>query len=207
MTNSSLPVPSFRVGFDLDGVVYDFRRYLSEYLVSIGRPECRLEDALPHWDFFEGWGLTLNEYLDLYRTGVDAGYVLRVGAPLAGSVEAINRIAAAGHSIHIVTDRSVASSPGLPAQLTEAWLHEHRIPFDTLTMSADKTVVPTDFFIDDRYENYVSRVQAGLSCHLLNRTWNEGLGDATTRRVSSVGEFADAVIAAADCDTRLVQAG
>lgn len=164
----------------------------------MGRLECHLKNADSHWNFFEGWGLTPAEFLDLYRAGVDAGYVLRSGAPLPGTVEAIQRINAAGHSIHFVTDRSVATDPKLPARLTEAWLREHNVPFNTLTMSADKTSVPTDFFIDDHFENYMSRVRVGLSCHLLTQPWNADLGTAETTRVSTVDEFAKVVLTAGD---------
>lgn len=187
---------SLRIGFDLDGVLYDFRKALSDYLVASGRAGCTLETALPDWDFFKGWGLTLDEYLALYRAGVDDRYVLRVGDPLPGSVEAMRRITDAGHTVHIVTDRAVASDPELPGQLTEAWLVEHGVPFDSLTLSSDKASVATDYFIDDRYENYVSRVNVGMSCHLLTRPWNVSLGDANTNRVATVGQFVDEILRA-----------
>jgi hypothetical protein len=186
-----------RVGLDLDGVVYDFRKALSDFLVASGRRECTLDAALPHWDFFEGWGLNVSEYLDLYREGVDAGQVLRVGEPYAGSVEATERLARAGHTIHIVTDRFIGSEPGISQRHTEAWLEEHQFVYHSLTFSSDKTVVPTDFFIDDRYENYLARVQGGLNCHLLTRPWNADLGDTSTQRVTSLAEFVGLVLDAA----------
>lgn len=186
-----------RIGFDLDGVVYDFRKALSDYLIATGRPECSLEAALPHWDFYEGWGLTLSEYLDLYREGVDAGRVLRFGEPLPGSVDATKRLAAAGHTIHIVTDRSIGSEPGIATRHTEAWLKDHGFVVDSLTISADKTAVETDFFIDDRWENYVARTQAGQNCHLLTRPWNMDFGDVSTQRVESVDKFVQIVLSGA----------
>lgn len=188
-TNSPL-----RIGFDLDGVVYNFRKVLSDYLISSGRVECTLENALPHWDFFEGWDLTVEEYLRLYRAGVDDGYVLRLGDPLPGSVEGMQRLYDAGHSIHIVTDRKIATDPNQPALLTEAWLLEHGVPFNSLTLSSDKTAVATDYFIDDRYENYVARVGAGMNCHLLTQPWNADLGDRSTKRVATVEQFVDEIL-------------
>lgn len=187
-----------RIGFDLDGVVYDFRKAMSEFLVASGRPECTLDAAAPHWDFFEGWGLALPEYLDAYRAGVDAGYVLRVGDPFPGCVEATSRLAEAGHSIHIVTDRSVGTEPGVASRHTAAWLAEHGFVFQSLTFSSDKTAVPTDFFIDDRWENYEARQKAGQDCHLLTRPWNIDRGDETTQRVTSVEEFVDIVLGSGD---------
>lgn len=193
MFESSKTSP-LRIGFDLDGVVYDFRRALSDYLVASGRTECTVENALPHWDFFEGWGLTVDEYLALYRAGVDDGYVLRVGEPIPGSVEGMKRLSEAGHSIHIITDRRVASDPDVPARLTKAWLMEHNVPFDSLTLSSDKTAVATDHFIDDRFENYVARLRAGMNCHLLTQPWNTDLGDRNTTRVATIDQFVDEIL-------------
>ncbi len=196
MSKSATTPDQLHVGFDLDGVVYDFRQAMSDYLISIGRTECSIESALPEWDFFKGWGMTLSEYLALYRDGVDAGYVLRVGEPMPGAVQAMCQLSEAGHAIHIVTDRSVGSEPGISECHTKAWLADHRFRYDTLTISSDKTVVPTDFFIDDRYENYVARRQAGLSCHLLTRPWNVALGDDSTERIDSIDDFVRAILQA-----------
>ncbi|WP_157551274.1 5' nucleotidase, NT5C type [Nocardioides jensenii] len=202
MATNSNRQNGWRVGFDLDGVVYDFRRAISDYLVNAGRTECSLDRAHPHWDFFKGWGLTLEEYLDLYKAGVDAGQVLRHGDPLPGSVEATETLARAGHSIHIVTDRSVGSQPGISSRHTAAWLADHNFVFHSLTFSSDKTAVDTDFFIDDRFENYVARVAKGLNCHLLTRPWNQDLGDKDTQRVDSVEEFVDIVLRGSTASTR-----
>jgi 5' nucleotidase, deoxy (Pyrimidine), cytosolic type C protein (NT5C) len=191
----------WRVGFDLDGVVYDFRRAISDYLVNTGRTDCSLDRALSHWDFYEGWGLTLDEYLDLYEAGVDAGQVLRYGDPFPGSVEATEALERAGHTIHIVTDRSVGSRPGISSRHTAAWLADHNFVFHSLTFSSDKTAVDTDFFIDDRFENYTARVAKGLNCHLLTRPWNQDLGDRDTQRVDSLEEFVEIVLGTATAST------
>lgn len=201
MANSTTRGQQWRVGFDLDGVVYDFRKAISDYLVGAGRPECSLDRALPHWNFFEGWELSLEEYLDLYEAGVDTGQVLRFGDPLPGSVEATEALERAGHTIHIVTDRSVGTRPGISSRHTAAWLAEHEFVFHSLTFSSDKTAVATDFFIDDRYDNYIARITKGMSCHLLTRPWNEGLGDETVRRVNSIDEFVDIVLSSPTSST------
>lgn len=197
MANQAELQNQWRVGFDLDGVVYDFRKAISDYLVAQGRSECSIDRALPHWNFFEGWNLTLEAYLELYEAGVDAGQVLRFGDPFPGSVEATETLERAGHSIHIVTDRSVGSRPGISSRHTAAWLAEHEFVFHSLTFSSDKTAVLTDFFIDDRYENYVARTSKGMGCHLLTRPWNKDLGDERTQRVESIEEFVEIVLSAA----------
>lgn len=194
MANGARSTHQWRVGFDLDGVVYDFRKAISDYLVGAGRPECSMDRALPHWNFFEGWDLSLEEYLALYEAGVDAGQVLRVGDPLPGSVEATEALERAGHSVHIVTDRSVGTRPGVSSRHTAAWLAQHEFVFHSLTFSSDKTAVPTDFFIDDRYENYVARTTKGMNCHLLTRPWNADLGDEHTQRIETLEDFVDVVL-------------
>lgn len=184
-----------RVGFDLDGVVYDFRQALSDHLVAQGMLDCTVDRVHPNWDFYEGWGLDLNGFLKHFKDGVDAGTIFRIGEPLEGAVEATKRLAAAGHTVHIVTDRSVGTEPGASARATAAWLADHGFVFHSLTISSDKTSVPTDVFIEDKLENYDALVAAGVDAYLVNREWNEIPGGDDRQRVDSVAEFVDRVIA------------
>lgn len=183
-----------RVGFDLDGVVYDFRAALSEHLVANGHPDCTLDRITDTWDFYEGWGFTLEDFLKHFVAGVDAGTIFRFGEPLEGAVEATRKLAAAGHEIHIVTDRSVGTEPGISSRHTAAWLAEHGFVFHSLTFSRDKTVVPTDYFVEDKIGNYDDVTANGTRCYLVNRPWNAPYDDGRLR-VADVSEFADVVIA------------
>jgi hypothetical protein len=177
-----------RVGFDLDGVWYDFRKAHSEFEIGRGNAHCTLEAADPGWDYFDGWGMSLDEWLRSYADGVDAGLILRYGDPLPGAVESSRRLAEAGHTIHIVTDRSVGTDLGSASRATAAWLADHGFVFHSLTFSRDKTVVPVDVFIEDRLQNADAINATGTPCYLINRPWNDQ-GDDGRLRVDSLDEF------------------
>ena len=138
------------IGVDLDGCVYDFVAALRSYLAdATGADPASMPDAT-RWEFFEDWGLDLGAFLAACDSGVDAGVIFATGEPLAGSLESMGRLRDAGHRIHIVTDRSFGHRS---EHNTLAWLADHRVPYDSVTFSADKTSVRTDTFIDDRPVN------------------------------------------------------
>ena len=181
-----------KIGVDLDGVCYDFTASLRHYLVTHrGRDEATM---LSHnsWDFFEDWGLTLDEFLTEFAAGVDAGVVFTHGGPYPGTVEALGRLASAGHSIHIITDRTVGS-PGRSEAATVAWLKRHGVPYKSLTFCSDKTVLRTDYMIEDKLQNYDALEAAGCTAVLIDQPWNQVDGD-TRRRVANLHEFADLVL-------------
>lgn len=175
-----------RVGFDLDGVVYDFRQAHADFEVGRGNVHCALELAADHWDYFEGWGLSLDEWLTSYAEGVDAGHILWLGTALPGAVEASKALHAAGHTIHIVTDRSIGMDP---QGATKSWLASVGFEYDTLDFSRDKTIVPTDIFIEDRIQNADALNAAGTPCYLINRPWNLVEGDDDRLRVDTMEQF------------------
>jgi hypothetical protein len=177
-----------RVGFDLDGVWYDFRQAHSDFELSRGNAHCNMGAVDPGWNYFEGWGMSLDEWLASYRDGVDAGVLLRHGDPLPGAVESSRALAKMGHTIHVVTDRSVGTDLGASSRATAAWLAEHGFVFHSLTFSKDKTVVPVDVFIEDRKENADALVAAGTPCYLINRPWNAPADDGRLR-VDTLAEF------------------
>ena len=179
-----------RLGIDLDGVCYDFASSVRAYLVHAG---IRFQHQCPEptrWEFYEDWGLSLDEFLTTCHRGVEAGIIFTHGDPFEGTVEALRAMRDAGHTLHIVTDRSFGRSGASPAA-TSAWLDLHGIPFDSLTFSADKTLLRLDAMVDDKPSNYAALVDAGVDAYLFTRAWNEHVEDA--QRVSSLAEFAEAV--------------
>lgn len=191
LTTSPPPARPLRVGIDLDGVCYDFVASLQQYLLTRDLDPQQLTDA-QRWEFYEDWGLSLEEFLDACHRGVDAGVVFSHGSPFPGTVAALRRLQDAGHELHVVTDRSFGA-PGASRQATEAWLARHGVPHTSLTISADKTVADVELFIEDRVENYRALDAAGVEVYLLDRPWNQH--ETTARRVASLDEFADRVIA------------
>ena len=165
---------NLHVGVDLDDVLYPFYQGLALFVHEhTGRPLQELGPATC-WEFYEkDWGYTEDEFLGLFEAGVDSGAVFLEPGPLPGSVEAVQALKAAGHTVHIVTDRFVGKRSHAN---TEEWLAKHDVPFDSLTYSRDKTVVRTDAFIDDNPRNVLALREVGCAAFLLDvgRTDQEG---------------------------------
>lgn len=175
-----------RVGIDLDGVCYDFGASVREYLVQTGarqRHEC---PDPQRWEFYLDWGLTLPQFLATCHAGVDEGVIFDHGDPFPGTREAIEKIKAAGHTIHIVTDRFFGKWGG-SQMATIGWLNRHNIPYDSLTFSADKALVNLDAMVDDRPENYDALDAVGVNVYMLDRPWN---AHHYGRRVYSLAQYA-----------------
>ena len=159
-----------RIGIDLDGVCYDFaaslRHYVQDHLGHHETPEPI------RWEFYEDWGFDNTQFIDICHAGVDAGIVFSHGEPLPGVHDAFIRIKGAGHTIHIVTDRSFGRA-GASESATRAWLDIHDLPFDSLTFSADKTIARVDAMVDDKLANYDALAAAGVDAYLVTRPWNK----------------------------------
>lgn len=180
-----------RVGSDADGVFYGFREVHSAFEVGRGNAHCALELAADHWDYFEGWEMNLDEWLTSYAEGVDAGVILWTGEPLPGAIETYQAIRDAGHSIHIGTDIFVGKEPE-KARLH--WLETTGFPYDTLTVTKDKTVLDVDIFLEDRLENADAVNASGTLCYLINRPWNQVPGGDDRPRIDRIEEYYDKVM-------------
>ena len=179
-----------RVGIDLDGVCYDFGESFRKYVVQAGlrtRAQC---PAPLRWEFYEDWGFTVQEFLDLCAEGVNAGVIFSYGRPYERVREAFQMIRGNGHTIHIVTDRSFGI-PGAAAASTIDWLDIHRLPYDSITFSPDKTIAHLDVMVDDKPENYADLMAAGVDAWLLTRSWNQHVEGA--QRVLDLYHFAERV--------------
>lgn len=179
-----------RVGFDLDGVMYDFGNSVLRYLHSIGRP-CGWKDGYSEnhiWNFNEYWHMTTAEFVDVVNDGVKAGYVFS-GPIVPRAVETVRRVRDLGHQVIIVTARDFIGAQ----EATINWLASHDIEYDELIFSSDKTVVPTDTFAEDRLSNYDGLVDVGTKGFLVNHPWNQVLGGDGRNRINDISEYADAI--------------
>lgn len=178
-----------RVGFDLDGVLYDFGNSVRRYLDSIGRPYGFKDDHdEPHtWEFYEYWGMDREEFKQICNAGADAGYIF-TGPARPNAAWAVQAVKDAGHTVVIITDRQFGRVPEISHDNTVHWLRSHKIPYDELYFSADKTSAPTDIFIEDKLENYDAITNAGTTCVLIDRPWNQDPGDFRFR-VKDIVEY------------------
>lgn len=182
-----------RVGVDLDGVVFpDFAGSVRRYLVE--REGWREADCPPatRWEFYEDWGLSTAEFVQVCDAGVDAGVIFGPdNEPEPDARRALRDIRDHNASIHVVTDRSFGR-PGRAAELTLLSLAKHSIPFDVITFGRDKRAANLHYMIDDRVENYWDLNKQGVWVFLRDRPWNRGqVGPSKT--VHSLTEYADKV--------------
>lgn len=179
-----------RVGVDLDGCLYSFGDSVYRYLCSIGKGDLWKSGPTPKpfWDFYKDWGWTGEQFVQMCNDGVDAGYIFR-GPARPNARNAISEIKEMGHTIIIITDRSFGTTPDASHKATLAWLAEHQIPFDEIYFSADKTLVPTDIFVEDKLENYDALTAAGTECWLINRAWNFVDGGDARLRIDDIRQF------------------
>lgn len=178
-----------RVGIDLDGVCYDFSASVRRFLCRTDAYAMRHPEPV-RWEFYEDWGYSLDQFINTCHDGVDAGVIFTHGEPYPNTAEAFMRIKAAGHSIHIVTDRSFGS-PGASASATLGWLAAHGLSYDSITFTADKTAANVDVMVDDKPANYEALRAAGVDAYLLTRAWNKHVPDA--KRVLDLLHFAEVI--------------
>lgn len=183
-----------RVGFDLDGVGFNFGDSCHRYLEATGRGHLWKSGPTPDpfWDWYKDWGWTTEQFLEFCHAGADAGYIFS-GPVREGFVETVDRVVEMGHEVIIITDRSFGRTPSVSERLTVDWLHDHNIWYDELVFSPDKTVVPTDLFVEDKLTNYDALVAAGTKAYLLNRPWNVVDGGDARNRINHIEEYGDAV--------------
>lgn len=180
-----------RVGFDLDGVLFNFGQSVKDYLEATGQAHLWKSGPTPtpYWDWYKDWKWTTPQFLDFCNEGVDAGYIFR-GNVRDNAVEAVQRVKDAGHEIIVITDRSFGTTPAVSEQATLEWWKEYKFPeFDEIHFSPDKTCVPTDVFVEDKVSNYTALWKAGTPCFLVTRPWNKDFNAGSHFRIDDVAEY------------------
>ena len=186
----------FDVGIDADGVLYDFVGSFRHYVTSQGirsEEQCTYVggmDFFHQWFDADGMGISTEDFLEICHAGTDDGIIFYHGEPFNDARESLQRLRDEGHKIHIITDRFFGTD-NYSHHLTERWLDDHKVPYDSLTFSSDKTIITTDIMIEDKIENYDQLEQDGCYSILLDRPWNQE--DDDRRRVSTLFEFSELV--------------
>lgn len=177
-----------RIGIDIDDVLFDwFARAHTACVI-----EGITNGASPtRWEMYLDYGCTMDRWLKVMAKATLDGS-LYVGPPMEGAVAALEDLARAGHSLHIVTARGFFQHGDLIRRHTIEWLRDYNVPHDSLTFAKDKTLVRTDVFVDDSVKNYTDLTLAGTPTWLVDAPHNQGF--VTDFRVPSVVEFANAVL-------------
>lgn len=183
---------SLRVGWDLDGIIYDFTEAVRDFIVKrYGFKREELPDPAG-WNTWESWPMSKDQFFAFFREGVEAKCIWLYGAPDAAGLATMFRQREQGHTIHIVTHRNGLGPAGMTS--TVEWLDAYGVPYDTLTFAKDKTVVPVDVFIEDNVDNALALRAAGVVSVLMTRPWNVSDERAEhVLRVDTFGQFQDIV--------------
>jgi 5'(3')-deoxyribonucleotidase len=189
------------VGFDLDGVLY---RFTKAYHLWMNQSGMSLDpDVEAHsWSWFEDWQ-TREEFLEEMDKSVDAGHLFWSGELYEPQIKQnIRDLKAAGYKVIAITNR-FSGKTRCSKQATAFWTAENELEFHQIVYAADKTVVPTDYFIEDNIKNYDALDAAGTLVYLVNRPYNAE--NDSRRRVNSVDDFTRIILGGKnDLDRRYI---
>lgn len=173
----------YRIGLDLDGVVYNFMDELKIALfgsTKVSDPVC--------WEAWKDWNISKERFDRSMLFAVKYKKLFSAGKPYDGALNFIRNMRMNGHTIHFITDRA-----RWPEALTQTahWLEEHKVEHDSLTFTKKKHLVETDFYVDDKPENCrdVAMHVPDTKVFLMDRPWNEGHNADYYTRINDLKEL------------------
>lgn len=182
------------VGWDIDGVWYDFVQAFIDFL----RFERNVTGPLPYaetWHFYrDQWGWTTETFLKQYGDAVREWNLFRYHPLYAiGDPKPIfDKVKELGGSNVIVSARRIHGAQVHAMRNTLNWIEELDLPVDDVHFNEDKTSVWTDFFIEDNADNFLALERAGTSAYIFDQPWNAHI--ETTKRVFSHDEFLNRIL-------------
>jgi hypothetical protein len=183
------------IGVDVDEPLFPWYERAHEASIKFGLTDGSFMPTswAPHEEYAarHGRAVTVEDWWAALAAALDWMYD---APPQPEAADAIARLRAAGHRVHLITARGTRDSAICETiqKHTWNWLLDYRVPADSLTFSKDKTVRHTDYFVDDSADNWVSLVKAGTRAYLFDAPWNAHV--VTRFRVNSVSEFADIIL-------------
>lgn len=198
---SGLELPTYDIMVDIDDVVMPWAWVVHEKAQQMG-----LHDGSRPWTGWHMWddyGCSKEEWENVVIACTQEGlYTSTSPFPLA--VEALTRLYWRGHRLHVVTARGTnwgaAEDKARIHGWTKQWLETYAIPHHTLSFAHNKVAamqqlgVDFDFAVDDGLHNYKDLAEAGVPVYLHTQPHN--VNDVVDRRVATLWEFSDIVLAA-----------
>lgn len=188
-----------RVGIDVDGVIADFPETFREFAQQVDEKPYPLPTQ---WKFWQDWGWT-EDYFDQmhWQFAADGWYASELEV-IGGqdTLDALWHLRDLGHKVIIVTARH--TTEGQQASIeedTKHWLDTNGVPYDELHFTSDKAAVDVDYFLDDRFGNYVEMLGKTNASFLMDQPWNQkGVCDRIdfddSHTVTSVAEYVGRVL-------------
>jgi FMN phosphatase YigB (HAD superfamily) len=162
-----------RVGIDVDGCLYDFVTDYLDFITAFCGVDERDLRPVDHWNFYEDYGFDVEDFNEHLTDGASRGLIFNQRPPYFGAVVNLGRLRELGHTVHIITDRGRFGHEAIGR--TAEWLHEHGIPFDSLSFSKDKTLLDIDLMVEDAPMNLEALSKAGIQTVRYRQPWNVGV--------------------------------
>lgn len=169
---------------DIDSTLYSTETVLSGLMLELYGVEVSPAE-MDRWDWWEG-KISAEQFWVMIRDHLHADETIRAAVPFDGAVETLCAWKAAGHRIHIVSDRSART-----AEATRAWLDAIGVLYDAaeLRTKIDKLEYAQaqgiTLVIDDKPEMLRRTLEAGLSAATLLLPHNRALAEGDARIVAA----------------------
>lgn len=196
--DTGLGYPTLDIMVDYDDVIIPWFETVDGHCVA--RWGASPNGPCQSWAMHEHYGRTREEWEDVVIHATSQGLYTST-EPFPYAVLAINLLRWYGHRIHIVTARGFMAN----GENIRRWTREHAAEFgighDTLTFAKDKVEamealdVVFDYAVDDGVHNFEHLRNAGVNVYLHNAPHNARYDVHSSRRVASLWEFANVVIA------------
>ena len=189
------------IGVDVDGVLTDIGRFMQQYGEPYFADTFGLPVADPRGYSIDEMFACTYEQRKSFWWKYGAKYLFGL-PPKAGCADSIRRLRGEGHSIHIITSRTLAVGHGLISVffrwVLRHWLRKNRIKYDGIVFcseehSADDKVKACaersiDVMIEDKKENVLA-LKDKVRTLCLRCPWNEELEGSGVEFVESWEEI------------------
>jgi uncharacterized HAD superfamily protein len=195
-------VRSFKVGFDIDDVLFPWYARAHEACEEAGITN-GVEPTT--WRPYEEYGCSKEDWLEALDVVTLKGNLYLKHGPDEDALRALRSLYFDGHEVHLITARGFIGHSRLISQHTVRWLEQHAVPYKTLSFTRAKGAravqLGLDFFIDDNIDNFMDVYEHGVSqSYLLDRPWNRNDVRGSVARVKTVQKYVDIIKEAAEDD-------
>jgi len=158
------------INVDMDGVIYDFNGHVT----ALG--EVYLGRKLPvtkTWDMAAAWGLTDDEWYELFHRAIMEDGLFRDGLAIEKAVPALHLLSRQ-HRVRIVTSKQLRYPPSTLAAQSQAlhWLDEHGLLNHVeVAFTGNKQGYSADIIVDDKPT--LKWAQTGAMNLLFDQPWNQ----------------------------------
>lgn len=161
-----------KVSIDIDDVLFPFMDLFLSFINDLEGTNYKIDTAR-HWDLEKAFNWDAGKFLYYYQCFAHADGFMIPETVEPSTVDVLNSIKMAGHSIILNTARGANFSHLYPGILhdTYYWLNEKNIPHDAIVFTHQKQLIDADIYVDDGVHNFTSLDNKVKVCY--DRPWNQ----------------------------------